>query len=111
MTRTACLLSAALLLSTLAACRHEGAIACDEFVDVLATRLVECGEFATYEDAEIAVIMSIAEGSPARVQSCDDIWGLRNRVDFHDECIPGIMMMDCTATELPVTCQRQLLYE
>lgn len=100
-----------LLAAANAGCRHEGAVACDEFVDVYATRLVECGAYATYDDAEAAIIANISAGTPARVENCDDIWGLRDRVSFHDDCIPGIRALECSAPSLPPACVDQLLYE
>lgn len=99
------------LLAATACTRREGAAACDELVDVYANRLVECGEYATYDEAADAVVAGIAASTPARVQSCDDIWGLRERVSFHDDCIPGIMALECGAMSLPPACEGQLLYE
>ncbi|MCA9604638.1 MAG: hypothetical protein KC619_03525 [Myxococcales bacterium] len=101
-----------LALLTVAGCtRREGASACDELVDVYANRLVECGSYATYDEAYDAVIAELAASTPARVQSCDDIWGLRERVSFHDDCIPGIETLPCGSTTLPPACEGQLLYE
>ena len=105
------LLLLAVLASANAGCRHEGADACDEYVNAYATRLVECGEYATYAEAEAAVVAAIAASTPPRIQSCDDVWGLRDRVLFNDECIPGIRALDCTTMSFPAACEDQLLYE
>lgn len=99
------------LLATSACAQREGARACHELVDVYATRLVECGAYPTYDEAADAIMAQIAAATPARIQSCDDFWGLRERVSFRDDCLPGVAMLDCAATTLPPACEGQLLYE
>lgn len=90
---------------------REGAGACRELVDTYAARLVECGEFATHAEAEAAIVANIAASTPERIESCDDIWGIRDRVSFRDECLPGIEALPCGSAALPVACDDQLLYE
>ena len=100
-----------LLLSMAACTQREGQAACYELVETLGARLVECGDYATQAEAEAAVLETISASTPARVQDCDDLWGLRDRVAFHDDCIPGIETLECGAMALPASCEGQLLYE
>jgi hypothetical protein len=98
-------------LAALTGCQREGTAACYEFVETYGGRLVECGVYLTQEDAEAALEADIAASTPARVQSCEDIWGLRDRYEFRDECLPALETLDCAAMALPASCEDQLLYE
>jgi hypothetical protein len=86
----------------------EGEAGCLALVDTYATRLVECGEYETYEDAENAIYTAFFEsGGWLTCRSVDE---LRDPESFYDECLPALETLDCDpAAPSPAACSDQLI--
>jgi hypothetical protein len=99
------------LVVLLGGCQREGTAWCHQFVDAYAEWMVGCGFARDAEEAEALIEQQIRDSTPPRVDGCEDIWGIRDRVSFRDECLPTIRTMSCDSTTPPPSCRNQLLYE